>query len=249
MGELLGLGVTHYPTLATKHDAGINRIKARLRNSTLPERLRTPEGWPEGMRQEWGNDEGETAARRHREEMLTAFRRTKRILDDFAPDFVVMWGDDQYENFKEDTVPAFSILAYDAIETQPWAPDKHRPDNSWDEPEDKTFAISGHRPGGKFLARRLIDDGFDVAYAYKPLHHELGHAFVNTVLYLDWDRTGWGHPLVPFAVNCIGSRLISHRGGTQSVSEASEGEDLLDPPGPPAVALLRPGRGHRSGPG
>lgn len=230
MGEILGLGLTHYPTLATKADPGINRIKAALQNPALPQHLRTPAGWPERMRQEWGSDEGETSARQHRQAMVDAFRHVKRILDDFAPDFVVMWGDDQYENFKEDGVPAFTVMAYDRIEARPWASENHRPNNSWDEPEDKTFTIPGHRAGGKFLARQLLTDGFDVAYAYKPLHHELGHAFMNTVMYLDWDRKGWDHPLVPFAVNCIGSRLISQRGGVQA--NVAEGEDLLDPPGP-----------------
>ena len=27
-----------------------------------------------------------------------------------------------------------------------------------------------------------------MAYAYKPLHDPMAHAFTNTFLYLDWDR-------------------------------------------------------------
>ena len=41
------------------------------------------------------------------------FRAIRKILDDFNPDFVLVWGDDQYENFKEDIVPAFCVLGYD----------------------------------------------------------------------------------------------------------------------------------------
>ena len=44
--------------------------------------------------------------------------RVRQALEDFDPDFVLIWGDDQYENFKEDIVPAFSVLAYMTI--KPW---------------------------------------------------------------------------------------------------------------------------------
>ena len=49
------------------------------------------------------------------------FRKARRLLDDFAPDVVVIWGDDQYENFKEDIIPPFCVLAYESIEHRPWA--------------------------------------------------------------------------------------------------------------------------------
>src|SRR5439155_1366694 len=80
----------------------------------LPSHYRTPEGWREAGRQEGGSDEGVGAARRHRKGLVTWFARARRVLDDFAPDFVVVWGDDQYENFKEDIIPPFCVLAYDA---------------------------------------------------------------------------------------------------------------------------------------
>ena len=52
--------------------------------------------------------------------MIEGFRRTRRVLDEFQPDFCLIWGDDQYENYRDDCVPAFSILAYDEVEVQPW---------------------------------------------------------------------------------------------------------------------------------
>ena len=34
--------------------------------------------------------------------------------------------------------------------------------------------------------------GVDMAYAYKPLHFPgIAHAFLNTLLYLDYDRKEW----------------------------------------------------------
>ena len=50
-----------------------------------------------------------------------------------------------------------------------------------------------------------------MAYAYKPLHGDgLGHAFANTLLFLDLDRQGFNYPVVPMAVNCYGSNVHSH---------------------------------------
>ena len=40
---------------------------------------------------------------------------------EYQAHFARMWGDDQYENFKEDIVPPFCVLAYDDQDIQPWA--------------------------------------------------------------------------------------------------------------------------------
>ena len=71
-----------------------------------------------------------------------------------------------------------------------------------------------------------------MAYAYKPLHHSgLAHAFINTLLYLDYDRKGFDYPVIPFAVNCYGSGVISNRGGI--LPHKVDGKALpQDPPGP-----------------
>lgn len=77
----------------------------------LPAHLRTPDGWPEGMRQEWGDDEGTTSAAAHRAALVGWMDRTRAALDAFRPDFVLLWGDDQYENFHEDIVPPYCVAA------------------------------------------------------------------------------------------------------------------------------------------
>ncbi len=82
-------------------------------------------------------------------------RSASAALDDFKPDLIVMWGDDQYENFKEDIVPPFAVLAYEDQDIQPWA-HRRSPANPWNEPADKTFRVRGHREAGKYLASHLI---------------------------------------------------------------------------------------------
>jgi hypothetical protein len=229
MGEILGPGITHYPNLSFKGNM-TGRIKLLLADPSLPVELRSPDRWPEGMRRQWSNDEGQAHSDEHRQAMIERFRLARRALDEFKPDFCVIWGDDQYENYREDCVPAFSILAYDSVEATPWLHDR-RGQNTWDEPEGKVFTIKGHRAGGKYLATGLLNEGFDVAYAYQPLHTDLGHAFVNSVLYLDWDRKGFSCPVVPFTVNSYGRKLIGAKGRPLTPSQAkSVSSD--DPPGP-----------------
>src|SRR5438046_3017252 len=76
--------------------------------------------------------------------MIHYFRKARAELDAFEPDFVLVWGDDQYENFREDGVAPFALLAYDSIDVQPWS-GHQRGENWWDEPADKTFTVTGHR--------------------------------------------------------------------------------------------------------
>jgi hypothetical protein len=231
MGEILGLGITHYPGLSYKGNL-TRRIKMLLADPLLPERLRSPENWHPTMREQWSSDEGLAHSEKHRSDMIHHFRKARAELDAFEPDFVVLWGDDQYENFREDGIPPFALLAYDGVDVQPWQ-GHQRGENWWDEPADKTFTVAGHRKGGKHLASALLRDGIDVAYAYKPRHHPLGHAFMNSVLYLDFDRKGFPYPVVPFAVNAYGRWVISAHGAPMTPSQAAKlvGEEL-DPPGP-----------------
>ena len=229
MGEILGIGLTHYPPLLGRDEHMAGLLKRILQDPGLPDEYRRPQSWPEAMQKEYGEDAGLSAARTHREALVAQFRKAKRLIDDFAPDFVVIWGDDQYENFKEDVIPPYCVLAYDSIEVHPWA---HRSQNVWNEPKETTFAYPGHRTGAKALASGLLAEGFDVSYAYKPLHHELGHAFMNALAYLDYDRQGFNHPVVPFQINCYGRRVISQYAGVPDLTKLPS-ESELDPPSPP----------------
>lgn len=225
MGEILGVGVTHYPPLITPDDErGFPLTRTLRSNDRVPPELKIPSNWPEPMRIEYGEDEGLEAAKRHRERLVKGFRAVRAEIDAFQPDFILIWGDDQYENFKEDIIPPFCVLAYNQMECRPFA---HRKRNVWHEPQDKAFKYRGH-PASRSLARGLLEEGIDMAYAYKPLHETggLGHAFLNTLLYLDYDRQGFDYPVLPVAVNCYGSRVIQNRGGS------TQYEEEPDPPGP-----------------
>src|SRR5881392_3939701 len=203
MAEILGLGMTHYPPLAGRDERMAGILRVTLQDPDIPAELKDPANWPPLMREEYGDDWGQTAAARHRETLLNGLTQIRKAIDDFKPDFVLIWGDDQYENFTEDIIPPFCILAYDTIEAMPWrlkAPGMPSAANVWSEREDFVFTIQGHREGGKRLAAGLISEGFDVCYSYRPLHLQgVGHAFLNSVAYLDYYRKGFQHPVVCFS--------------------------------------------------
>src|SRR5499427_2003074 len=160
MAEILGLGMTHYPPLSGRDENMAGILDRILKDPALPEHQRHPTGWPAPMREQYAADKGLAAARRHREELLAGFRKMRRALDDFAPDFVVIWGDDQYENFKEDIIPPFCVFAYESLTTKPW--EYNRGTNFWREPTDTTFTYKGNPAAGKFIVTGMLEAGFDV---------------------------------------------------------------------------------------
>ena len=167
MGQILGLGVTHSPPLLAASGDTASRIKRMMNDPLLPECYRSPATWPEPMRQQWGNDEGQTHARQHRAELVECMQWSRQQLDDFNPDLVIVFGDDQYENFREDGVPAFQVNCFESFEAKPWEHARPGP-NAWDEAPDTVFHYQANRRAAKHLVTRLIEAGFAGAYAYAP---------------------------------------------------------------------------------
>lgn len=234
MAEILGIGVSHYPPFSGKDEDMANILRYRLKDPDVPEHLKDPANWPAPMQAEWSDDEGLAAAGRHREQMVHGMRKCMDALREFKPDFCVIWGDDQYENFKEDIIPPFSVLAYDDMVLTPWAHAQASADmtgkaNVWDEPCDTELEVKFHKQGAKHIVSELLKAEFDIAYAYKPLNHPgMAHAFLNALLYLDYDRKGFPFPIVPFPINCYGSYVISYKGFLSQIGDKRE----LDPPAP-----------------
>jgi hypothetical protein len=239
MAEILGLGCTHRPVMLRRNEDWTFMMRTSLDDPDMPEAAKDPANWPPQLREELGNDWGTSAAGRAREVYRRHFAEARRALDEFKPDVIVMFGDDQYENFKEDIVPPFAVLAYEDRDLQPWS-HRRSPDNPWGEPADTTFRLRGHREAGKYLATGLIESGIDMAYAYKPLHHSLGHAFENTILLLDDDRVGFDYPLIPISVNCYGRRVNAARGLRLPLAMRDDIRNL-DPPSPNPARCMEVG--------
>ena len=114
MGEVLGLGMTHFPPLGWPDELMDRALQFGFADPAVPEAVRQGEGWPEGMREEFDRPRPEAAAD-HRAAMLAGCEKVRAELDAFAPDVVVIWGDDQYELFREDVVPAFCVVATETL--------------------------------------------------------------------------------------------------------------------------------------
>jgi hypothetical protein len=227
MGQILGLGMSHQPSISAKRLRAIS-FQRTLDDPGLPERLRDPANWPAQLREEWSDDEGLAAGEAHRDALIEQFSIVRQALDRFAPDLVLIWGDDQYERIQEDCVSPFSLLAQDEFVLEPW---RHfSPPNVWDEPPDKQFVVPGNRKAAKSLVEGLLDRHFDISYSYSS-DRGVGHAIYNTVLYLDWDRKGFSYPIVPCLVNCYGRLLVGSRGYRLPLDSKLTDEDL-DPPSP-----------------
>lgn len=241
MAEILGIGLSHYPGFYMKEDADMSVfLKEVLRGGKVPLEMRDPANWPDQMRREWAFDQGAGAGAEHRRRAIAAFRTLRTKLDKFAPDLVLIWGDDQYENFVEDVVPPFCVYILDRIESLPHDHEEaFMPrTNVWGEASDTSFTHRGHARAARFLANDLSRQGLDLAYSYRLRYRRgLAHAFIISLLYLDFDRKGFDFPIIPFHVNCYGGDLIRRRGGV-SLVEGSE----ADPPAPSAKSCFNVGR-------
>jgi len=178
MGEILAVGITHYPPLAGSDETMVVDSEA-----DAPEPASAGK-FPHCARMA-GSDARRMGQRRRHHRRAGASRapgaiaaqgaRANRRVSSRLHRGV---GDDQYENFREDVIPPYCIYAHESFE---FAPPAH---NVWNDCADKKFHAAGNVAAAKYLAGGLIEAGFDTAYSYKPLHHPLGHAFANAVLYL-----------------------------------------------------------------
>lgn len=244
MAEFLGLGITHYPLLAgtDEHMAGL--LRWTLQDPDIPAAVKDPRSWPEPMRAEWGDDQGIGAAAAHRKQLRDDLARCRDALDEFAPDVVLVWGDDQYENFREEVVPPFCVLAYPDTEVEPFElMNKRGSPNAWDLPDDMTFRLRGDVPTARGLADELLGSGFDVAYSYRKRESvPFPHSIVNTQLFLDYDHAGtrFPYPIVPVTVNCYGQHAIARQGGLARFADIER--EQLDPVGPSPARCFALGR-------
>ena len=247
MGEVLGIGVTHYPPLLGPPETYANLLRGVVQSPVVPAEMKNPENWPEPMREEYANEEA--LALEHQERMVGNFRKVREAIDDFAPDAVIIFGDDQYENFKEDIIPPFCVFLHESMESIPFA---SRPTpNAWGEPSDKVFVHKGDRPLAQRIASRIIERDFPISFAYSNSHYAeehgptmLTHAFLNALLFLDWDRRGFDYPVIPIQVNCYGEDVISSKGGSGHLNPDTQDEyfrEFKSPPGPTPASCFQLG--------
>ena len=73
MGEVLGIGVTHYPPfMSGKPESYAGILKGIMRSPNVPDEMKDPANWPSGMQDEWNNEieRAEEHQSQHREAFL-----------------------------------------------------------------------------------------------------------------------------------------------------------------------------------
>ena len=244
MSDILGLGLSHYPGLLVPPEHWTRMLKRSVEIGRVPRELYEDRSkWPQPMLAEWGDDEGAGAAQAHKQRLLAGFRALRAELDAFAPDLVLIWGDDQYENFRNDCVPAFCVYIFDEIECRPYGGGR-RPFQSTEsayglQPET-TACVRGQREAASALCRNLLEREFDVAYATETRADAgLAHSFNNTLVYLDHERRGFDYPVIPFHVNCYGNQLLR---GARADATARKNSLEISPPSPSPRRCFEIGR-------
>ena len=229
MGEILGLGMTHYPPLIGTDENMAGILRAVLKDPGLPERYRDPASWPEAMRREYGNDGGTASAAAHRAELVRHFRHARKLLDEFRPEVIVMWGDDQHENFTEDVIPPSVSLPMTRL--------RHVIDlvmcgaNVWGEGPER---LPHQRPPRGRQVPRPAAAGARCRYGLLlqaaaspgPRPRVPQHGPLSRLRSCRLSVSG-----VAFQVNCYGRRVIAQRGGRGSLANPLADADL-DPPSP-----------------
>jgi 3-O-methylgallate 3,4-dioxygenase len=133
-----------------------------------------------------------------------------QLLQELAPDLLVVVGDDQYEQFQDENMPVFCVYRGETLPTERVRSASRRTGSqAWSSPlweklrEERTVAALPRQPAAPALAehvvRYLINEGFDIAVS-KEMKEEvgLGHAF--SFVYRKLLPRG-GLPMLPIMVN------------------------------------------------
>jgi hypothetical protein len=210
------MGLSHYPGVGVPPEFQKNMLRGYVNGGRIREDLYADKSrWPQPMLAEWGSDEGLSAGVAHHARLVDGYRELRGRLDAFAPDLVLIFGDDQYENFKNDCIPSYCVYILDEVVNTPFAKRGSggglylTDQNVWGLPPEAEVRLRGHPDAASALAGFLLEREFDVSYAYATRQERgLAHSFMNTVLFLDYDRTGFPYPIIPFHVNCYGNQIV-----------------------------------------
>jgi hypothetical protein len=244
MSEILGVGLSHFPGPIVPADKWPRMLKRNVDVGRIaPELFADKSKWPRQMIEEWADDEGVGAALEHERRLKAGYRALRKEIDSFKPDLVLIWGDDQYENFRSDCIPAFCINIFDEVISRPFGGAGgvfQTKENAWGIPADTPMPVRGHREAANALCSHLLRHDFDLSYATTMRSDAgLSHSFNNTIVFLDLERSGFDYPVLPFHVNCYGNQLLR---GTADNAEKRAKAPEFSPPSPSPRRCFEIGR-------
>ena len=180
MAEIIGcIGTAHAPQLLMPPEKW----------QDLPDRINDPGLTRPELAKELSLEAKQAKFRR----CLTSLESLRERLDRWAPDALILVGDDQHENILDDNTPPFTIY----IEKEVFATLHFR--YFGESPNDQKTKYQVHSGLARSLLDGLMDAGFDPAWSRKTrLEAGLGHAFGRVLHFLMPERS---YPIVPVMVN------------------------------------------------
>ena len=135
-----------------------------------------------------------------------AFGVLKDKLEAAKPDVILVFGDDQIEQFDFSLFPPFAIFAgenFEGYKVFPRTGIVPGQRGDWVERTPETWAkVKGHPDLAKHLLKNLVRNEFDVSFMLEEHNkeHGVGHAFLRPMSYIlpDYDL-----PILPFYINCF----------------------------------------------
>jgi hypothetical protein len=217
MAEILGITIADFPFLRMKPHNMPGVVAGNIGRGWVDKPyLKDPNNWPEEMRTLWAADQGLAAGTAAQELQIEQFRKVRAALDDFAPDFIVIFFRELGETFRTFARPTYWVEAHEQVTAKLFQVFGNR-ENYFEEDPDREDVLQGHREGAMHLIRGLQDAGLNPMYSLESMHaNGLGHNALATTVHMDWDKREFKTPIVPIAVDPFGfTRVRNNEGLTE----------------------------------
>lgn len=164
-----------------------------------------PEWWAENrarrpVRADVPLDSPEVNKAKH-QQCMDHFGRLREQMEKAKPDVMLIFGDDQLEQFNFNNFPAFGIYMGEEVFGNDPTVIGRRVVHGENVENPAQVHAKGHPELGRHLMESLMDRGFDIAFSLERPNKErgIGHAFVNPSYYIN---PSYEIPILPFWVNC-----------------------------------------------
>lgn len=135
---------------------------------------------------------------------VSAMQRMRDILAAAKPDVLLVFGDDQLEQFSFKNFPALCIFTGEEFSGFKISPYKGLPVSSREREKqphtpEHWVTVKSHPQLAKHLMKELVKSGFNMAFSNEVNDHGIGHAFTRPFVHL---RPAYDIPIIPIYINC-----------------------------------------------